>query len=205
MTSNECKDLRPSIDLYAGGDLEPAEVRRLGAHLEACPACRERLEAARAAVGLVRGLGSMGLQEELPLAQDPDFWEGMGESVMARISRLPARRSAAGRLAWFASGFAAAASLLLLVWLAGALPRSPLENALPGTRGSGVAAANPSRGNLVPVTGPVERWVSLPLEVGASSGDEAAAWPEVPVGLLRRALQERYQSPVIPASGKAKF
>jgi hypothetical protein len=206
MDSRNCHDFEPWIDLFVGGDLEPAEARALSEHLAACPTCKQRVDLARCSLERVRSLAPATLAEELPRAGEPGFWDEMTEAVLERVSRLPARRSAAGKLLWFGAGFVAAASLLLLVWLTGAMPSSPLAPAWnPADQGLGGVAQTPGRGNLVPVTGPIERWAALPIEDGFANREEEVVWPEVPLEVLHRAFPSRFHSPVVPAGGQANF
>jgi len=95
--------LRPDVlDLYLEGELEAAERREGEAHLDACPACRRRLEDRRTLDQAAAALP--------PIEIPPDF------AAMV-LGRLPAAEPVAARARGRLASAAAAAGLLLAGFL----------------------------------------------------------------------------------------
>lgn len=95
-----------ALDLFVDGELPPAEMERVRAHLETCPGCRSYVDDALA------------IRAAFPDAEDAAAPEGFAEGVMERIRKdaKPAelkRRSARRRLGAFAA-LAACCALVVL-------------------------------------------------------------------------------------------
>src|SRR5439155_23543886 len=53
MNPPTCMEVMEQIDLYAAGECDAAEARRLAAHIAACPSCAPRLRKATALQGVL--------------------------------------------------------------------------------------------------------------------------------------------------------
>lgn len=104
----DCQAILDLLPLYPRGDLEPADVDRVTAHLEACPACRAEAEAWRTALRF--------LDADFPHDLDAARLEHM---IGAAARRLPPARPQTAVVfflprAWFSLAAAAAVAGLLL-------------------------------------------------------------------------------------------
>ena len=120
-----CADVRGSLPLYVGRDLEPAEIEAVQGHLNDCADCRGELEAAESAR---RALLSLHVASEPPtaptaVADEPelDLWPGIHQELVRAGLVAGAEPVAAapgfallkgGRPHWVA----AAAAAFLLAW-----------------------------------------------------------------------------------------
>ena len=128
-----------------------SESKALLDHIDSCPDCRKEYDSCLRSIHALSLLDISSMGEEIPETGYSGFWAGLEESVQGRIARSAPRGIP---WIWFGAGFAAAACLLLAFWLA-----------VPSSSGGGVStgvgvspspvAGGPSRGNLVPVTGPL--------------------------------------------------
>jgi len=120
MVPDTCEGWSEQLVDYADGELDQAEHVRVGAHLQACPACRRRLEALRKSLALAQGVWS---------------------ERAAELEQIPARATGRGirtrrRVPWLA--IAAAAAVLLVVLRPLQSPR-PTPVVPPGTQQRSVA------------------------------------------------------------------
>lgn len=120
-----CKMVQKYLPLLAGGDLAARKERKLLAHLDRCPRCREELEGYRNAIGRVKAS-----------ARQESVGDWSGAEWKALIARATAQGtekagSPAGlRPRWaLASGIAAVILLAALAFL--------FRDAIFGSRGSG--------------------------------------------------------------------
>ncbi|GEM_PF-4899181 len=147
----KCSEVRKFLDSLAGRDLEPRESEVFLEHIDSCPECRKIYETRKRPIRALSTLRFSSMEEEIPETASPLFWKGLERSVLSRIALAP-RRERMG-WAWFGAGFAAAAGILLALWLSWpgqGPPGVPDGTKLPSMAGS------PSMGNLVPVKGPLE-------------------------------------------------
>ncbi len=126
-----CRKARKLMPLAAGGDLRPREAAALLAHAGACPACREELEAFRAALA--------GIKAATKAESAGDWSEGEWSALMARVAAAPER---AARPAFEARWAAAAGAFLGLVVL-GLLFRGPDPGPGGGFSGGGRTGEEP--------------------------------------------------------------
>jgi hypothetical protein len=105
-----CAKVKKSLPLLAGNDLPARKVRRLLAHIDGCPLCRNELDEYRAALGRVKAAAR---EERAGDWSDPE-WKGL----LARITaEKPGKRSRAFGLRpqWaMASGIATVILLAVL-------------------------------------------------------------------------------------------
>jgi anti-sigma factor RsiW len=116
------------LDDYLDGELSEAEFQDVELHLAGCERCREEERAGRAVLAMAAAL---------PRQQQPprDLWPGIAEDI-GRRRRFTVVSAAATRPAvLWAAGLAAAAAVVLAVWV------SPRETA----RGPAVAGPEPRR------------------------------------------------------------
>ncbi len=108
----DCPTCEAMVDAYLDGELSASDSAEFERALEACPECRQRLEAGRAMSGLLR---------ELPLEPVPDLLRARIERELRAISGAASRPAAARRnMRWMAM----AASLIVAVsigWVGGTL------------------------------------------------------------------------------------
>lgn len=81
---SEHDDIRSQLAAYCGDDLDPRERRRVAAHLDECPSCREELAELETTVRLVKSL---------PPVEPPP---GLSGRIMARV-----REEARPQRRWF--------------------------------------------------------------------------------------------------------
>ena len=148
----KCSEVRKYLSSLAGKDLEPREAEVLLEHLDSCPECMKEYESWKRSSRALSALRFSSMEEEIPETASPLFWKGLERSVLSRIS-TPSRRERMG-WAWFGAGFAAAAGILLALWLAWPAQGGPGE-ATPGGNSVPSVAGTPSTGTLVPVKGPL--------------------------------------------------
>src|SRR5437016_12812647 len=92
-----------SLRAYHDGELQPADMERVSAHLAECPNCEALAdEVAGRAARVAALLGALPEPEQV-------IWMPRGAGVPARVP---------GRSRWAAAGFALAAGLALAMWLA---------------------------------------------------------------------------------------
>jgi anti-sigma factor RsiW len=146
-----CRKIRHLMPLAAGGDLGPRRARAFRTHVDACPGCREELEAYRATL---RALRTAAKGEGVP-----DWTEGEWKALMVRATAAEGengRRTAAGRPAlWPRWAAASAAGILVGLVVLGVLFRGPI----PGPAGrvaaggrTGEAAAEAGGQDVVTLT-----------------------------------------------------
>lgn len=107
----DCPTCEAMVDAYLDGELSATDSAAFELALDACPACRQRLEAARTMSGLLR---------ELPADPAPDLLRARIERDLRAIAASTQPRSPRERLRWMAM----AASLILAIgvgWLGGSL------------------------------------------------------------------------------------
>ncbi|SKA27474.1 Transmembrane transcriptional regulator (anti-sigma factor RsiW) [Enhydrobacter aerosaccus] len=107
----DCATCESMVEVYLDGELSAAESAAFEQALERCPACRERLEEARALSGLLRDLPAESAPDLLRARVERDL-RAAGGARPAAAPRLPLR--------WMAT----AASLLVaasLGWMGGML------------------------------------------------------------------------------------
>lgn len=128
-----CRKIRHLMPLAAGGDLGPRRARAFRAHVDACPDCREELEAYRATL---RALRTAAKGEGVP-----DWTEGEWKALMVRATASAEQGGeavAAGRPApWPRWAAASAAGVLVGLVVLGVLLRGPVA----GPEGRVAAAA----------------------------------------------------------------
>lgn len=100
-----CEDAPALISAKLDGELSPEETEALNAHLEACPACRQWMEAMAAVDRRVAAL-----EEPAP--------EGLKKGVLYRIDQATGKAKKPGRR-WFGPGTALGAVAAVLVLLVG--------------------------------------------------------------------------------------
>jgi len=102
-----CRKVRKLVPLAAGGDLRPREAAAFQAHVDACLACREDLEAFRAAMAGIKAAAK---------AESVGEWsEGEWSALMARVAAAPERAVRPAFGARWAAAAAAGAFLGFLV------------------------------------------------------------------------------------------
>ena len=115
-----CEKMEGKILGYLDGRLKAGEVREVESHLEACAACRVRVNEFRAVSGLL---------DELPMIEPSPAFDAR---VRARVAAEPVKQS---WWAWLAPSprvaFAASMLLLATVWL-GSRPGDPAPNVMNG-------------------------------------------------------------------------
>jgi hypothetical protein len=134
-----CERVTERLDDYVDGELSEAEFQEVELHLAACDACREEERGLRAVVALAAAL---------PRQQQPgrDLWPDIADQI-ARRRRFALLSSAGRPRLWWAAGLAAAAALLVAVWV---VPRGQSE---------GPTVAGPA---------PHPRTVAQPASLGAA-------------------------------------
>jgi hypothetical protein len=140
-----CERVNERLDDYLDGELGEAEFQEVELHLAGCAACREEERGLRAVIALAAAA---------PPRQEPprDLWPDIAAEITAR-RRFVLLRSAASRpsLAW-AAGLAAAAAVVVAVWVvprgqspapvaAGPTPEAVVRPAALGTGLDGFAEA----------------------------------------------------------------
>lgn len=123
-----------ALDLFVDGELPPAEMERVRAHLETCPGCRSYVDDALA------------IRAAFPDAEDAAAPEGFAEGVMERIRKdaKPAelkRRSARRRLGAFAALAACCALVVLARTGTGGLSGGGNASMVAASAGAGDAPA----------------------------------------------------------------
>jgi anti-sigma factor RsiW len=73
-----CRKAKKAIPLLAGGDLAPRNERKVRAHIDICPSCRQELEEYRCALGRAKASA----REEKP----GDWSESEWKALMTRIT-----------------------------------------------------------------------------------------------------------------------
>ncbi|MFT7677722.1 MAG: hypothetical protein ACI8QC_001705 [Planctomycetota bacterium] len=133
---NNCADVRASLPLWVGADLEVTDAALVVAHLDRCADCRDAADRAEDA--------RQALVERLEVEVDgpvPDLWAGVRaglvESGQIAAPVLAGPGFWASRMA--VGGFAAAAALVLMLGMSGRLGGSP-ERA--GADAAGLANAS---------------------------------------------------------------
>ncbi|HVR69993.1 MAG TPA: zf-HC2 domain-containing protein [Vicinamibacteria bacterium] len=129
-----CEAVRERLDDYLDGELGEAEFQDIELHLASCAACREEERGRRAVVALAAAL---------PRRREPprDLWPAIAGEIasprrFAALSFVDARPAAR----WTA-GLAAAAAVVLAVWVASREAGPGLETAGPAPRGVARPAA----------------------------------------------------------------
>lgn len=177
---------------YLDGGMNPAESRRLEAHLAECPACSVTLSDLREVVARARTL------EDAPPPED--LWP----AIEARLTpRAAGRRTRVGTIvdgrAWWRRRFdlglpqLAAAAVLLVSLSAGAVWLAVRGPALPGVRGSAPAGtlAGGSAAAPEPATGaPARPPAGTALDATAASMDGRNPRYDAAVAELEKALEE---------------
>ena len=102
----DCPTCEAMVDAYVDGELTAAESAEFERALEACPACRKRLDSARALSGLLR---------DIPVEPAPDLLRARVERELRTIAGRPRER-----LRWAARA-ASVVVALGLGWLGGTL------------------------------------------------------------------------------------
>ena len=107
-----CRALKKSIPLFAGGELPPAKTEKIRRHLADCPDCRaeaEEIERARAVVREMAGAGAAG-------DWSPAEWRGMIREIIKTPGERRARTAGMKLRPAFAAslGVLAVAGLFLL-------------------------------------------------------------------------------------------
>jgi hypothetical protein len=96
----DCAKTRELLSPYLEGELEPAEGRDVGSHLDGCADCRAELELLRLAVGALREMPELpapaGILRGVREGLEPPTWR---ERVKAILFPGPARRLPLGALA----------------------------------------------------------------------------------------------------------
>ncbi len=100
----DCRDALNRIPAYRTGDLEPAELETVGAHLANCPSCRDDAHDAESRLALLKSIDD--------IDPDPAAWTRL-ETAIRRDLVAPRRASAPFR---GLLRFAAAASIALAVF-----------------------------------------------------------------------------------------
>lgn len=118
MWRDSCRWVQTRLPLHVGGDLIGPERRRAERHLIACPACRARLEAHRAALDALRVLNAEPVAGPLP-----SLWPALARQIREARRVPPTRATSWPRLAaWVGLGMAAA--LLLAVGISPPVQRT---------------------------------------------------------------------------------
>lgn len=121
----DCRSCRDDLTAYLDGELEPARVHQVEAHMQGCSSCRAELESLEKASRLVAA--------HLPeIEPGPDAWDRVAARIaadgagrrQARILPFPKLRP------WITAAAALAASLILGVGLWGIWQHRRSEDAL---------------------------------------------------------------------------
>lgn len=144
---NSCAEVRASLPLWVGADLEATDAALVVAHLDRCAECRDAADLAEEArQGLVQRL------EQEVRGPAPDLWAGVRAGLVE--SGQIARPVLAGPGFWanrmFVGSLAAAAALVLMLGMSGRLGGLK-EN--PGAESSGLAKAGDVAEMALPDTG----------------------------------------------------
>lgn len=104
-----CERVTERLDDYVDGEVSEAEFQEVELHLAACEACREAERGLRAVVALAAAL---------PRQQPPprDLWPDIADQI-ARERRFALLSSAGRPHLWWAAGLAAAATLVVALWV----------------------------------------------------------------------------------------
>ena len=100
-----CQEFAALLDLYADGELPPAEAERVQAHLETCGVCRSYVDDIQA------------IRAAFPTIEDTPVPEGFADGVMAaiRAGKAPRKRQSAPRWARVALPLAACLAIFAVV------------------------------------------------------------------------------------------
>lgn len=125
-----CERVTERLDDYVDGELSEAEFQEVELHLVICDACREEERGLRAVVALAAAL---------PRQQPPrrDLWPDIA-GQLARRRRFALLSSPGRPQLWWAAGLAAAATLVVAVWV---VPRGTSEGPAVAGQGSTPEAA----------------------------------------------------------------
>jgi predicted anti-sigma-YlaC factor YlaD len=124
-----CEQVTERLDDYLDGGLAEAAFQEVELHLASCAACREEERSLRAVVSLAAAL---------PRQQEPprDLWPAIAEEIASR-RRLALLSNVASRpAARWTAGLAAAATVVLAVWMVSRETGRGPEVAGPFPRGS---------------------------------------------------------------------
>lgn len=192
-----CSDVRGSLPLFVGRDLEPAEIDAVQGHLAECADCRTELEATESAR---RALLSLHAASDLPAepaagADEPEFdlWPNIEKELVLRGQIQTAETVVARpRFALLKGGnqrwIAAAAAAFLLAWfgfftntqepLVDPVSPTPLAGETPRTQGQPIQAT--------PVGGPSANAGVLVVNTTATPMDTSELIEDNCSGGLRR-------------------
>jgi hypothetical protein len=181
-----CTKVRKNLPLLAGGDLPARRARKLFAHIEACPGCRDELEEYRSALARLKVVARE--------TGADDWTEGEWKALMARAAGQRAGGEEAGwfdrrpRWAWV-PGLAA----LLLVAVLAFLFREPIFR----SRGTG-----PGQG---PAVFKKEESRAAPLKLPSSkpAGEKGQRVPVIQPEYFAKNADAKVPSAGSPAKGAA--
>lgn len=83
-----CDEYAALLDLYVDGELEPAQMVQVQAHLDTCPACRQYVDDAFA------------IRTAFPDAEDVELPEGFHDAVMAAVAADAAKAKKSHAKVW---------------------------------------------------------------------------------------------------------
>jgi len=124
-----CEHVTERLDDYLDGELAEDAFQEVELHLASCPACREEERSLRAVVERAA---------VLPRHQDPprDLWPEIAEEIASRRRFTMVSAVAARPAARWTAGLAAAATVVLAVWMVSRETRPEREIAGPAPQGS---------------------------------------------------------------------
>jgi anti-sigma factor RsiW len=148
-----CDEYAALLDLFVDGELTPAEMADVQAHLDCCPGCRGYVDDALA------------MRAAFPEVEDIAMPEGFTEQVMAAVAAASAPKKSSRKTPWLKVAMPLAACLALVI----VLQNGPVT----GSRGFG---AGGSKATAVPSAAPA-------MAEAAAEAPAAAAPLETAPGL----------------------
>ena len=160
-----CTEIRSSLPLYVGGDMDVHELESVALHLDQCADCRRQADRAQQARRVLGVLGE-GRGGKRSSSEGPDLWGGVRSQLIAEglLESGPRVVRPLVRPRWWVGGLAsaAAAAVLIVTQLrtpgpatsGPATPDAGIELVAAPGAGSGevsTATAQPEAGGLVPV------------------------------------------------------
>jgi len=123
-----CNDYAALLDLFVDGELTPAEMAEVQAHLDTCPGCRAYVDDALA----MRAL--------FPDVEDTVVLEGFADSVMAAVAASAPAKKPTRKHSWLKAAMPLAACLAVVL----VLQNGPVSGGSMAGKGSMKAEAAPS-------------------------------------------------------------
>lgn len=156
-----CNDYVALLDLFVDGELTPAEMADVQAHLDTCPGCRAYVDDALA------------LRAAFPDVEETVVPEGFAEGVMAAVA-ASAPRSAKKKTRWMQVAMPLAACLAVVI----VLRNGPVADRGMGGMGAAPAAAAPAMAETVAEAAPAAAAPKLMMRTESAVEPSAAVAEE---------------------------